>query len=45
MTLPDTVYQEMRDLAIHMINGIGQFAGGCNIQFAVNPENDEIIGI
>ena len=45
MTLPDTVYQEMRDLAIHMINGIGQFAGGCNIQFSVNPENDEIIGI
>ena len=45
MTLPDTVYQEMRDLAIKMMNGIGQFAGGCNIQFAVNPENDEIIGI
>ena len=45
MTLPDTVYQEMRNLAIKMMNGIGQFAGGCNIQFAVNPENDEIIGI
>jgi carbamoyl-phosphate synthase large subunit len=45
MTLPDTVYQEMRDLSIRMINGIGQFAGGCNVQFAVNPENDEIIGI
>jgi carbamoyl-phosphate synthase large subunit len=45
MTLPDTVYQEMRDLAIKMMNGIGQFAGGCNIQFAVNPENDQIIGI
>ena len=45
MTLPDTVYQEMRDLAIKMMNGIGEFAGGCNIQFAVNPENDEIIGI
>lgn len=45
MTLPDTVYQEMRDLSIKMIHGIGQFAGGCNVQFAVNPDNDEIIGI
>lgn len=45
MTLPDTVYQKMRDLAIKMMNGIGQFAGGCNVQFAVNPENDDIIGI
>ena len=45
MTLPDTVYQHMRDLAIRMMNGIGKFAGGCNVQFAVNPENDEIIGI
>lgn len=46
MTLPDTVYQHMRDLAIRMMNGIGQFAGGCNVQFSVNPDNDdEIIGI
>jgi len=45
MTLPDTVYQEMRNLAIKMMNGIGQFAGGCNVQFAVNPEDDQIIGI
>ena len=45
MTLPDTVYQEMRDLAIKMMNGIGMFAGGCNVQFSVNPQNDEIIGI
>ncbi|MGE0770728.1 MAG: carbamoyl-phosphate synthase large subunit [Cyclobacteriaceae bacterium] len=45
MTLPDTVYQRMRDLAIRMMNGIGQFAGGCNVQFAVNPETDDIIGI
>ena len=45
MTLPDTVYQEMRNLAIKMMNGIGQFAGGCNVQFAVNPENDDIIAI
>ncbi|GAB5525962.1 MAG: carbamoyl-phosphate synthase large subunit [Roseivirga sp.] len=45
MTLPDTVYQAMRDLSILMINGIGQFAGGCNVQFAVNPEDDTIVGI
>ncbi len=45
MTLPDTVYQKMRDLAIKMMNGIGTFAGGCNVQFSVNPENDDIIGI
>src|SRR5688572_31619772 len=46
MTLPDTIYQKMRDLAIKMMNGIGQFAGGCNVQFALNPDNyDEIIGI
>ena len=46
MTLPDTVYQRMRDLAIKMMNGIGQFAGGCNVQFSLDPNNDEnIIGI
>jgi carbamoyl-phosphate synthase large subunit len=45
MTLPDTLYQKMRDLAIRMMNSIGQFAGGCNVQFAVNPVNDEIMGI
>ncbi|MEK6781768.1 MAG: carbamoyl-phosphate synthase large subunit [Bacteroidota bacterium] len=45
MTLPDTVYQNMRDLAIKMMNGIGRFAGGCNVQFSVNPNTDEIIGI
>jgi carbamoyl-phosphate synthase large subunit len=45
MTLPDTVYQEMRNLAIKMMNGIGQFAGGCNVQFAVNPDDDTIVGI
>ena len=40
MTLSDTTYQRMRDLAIKCMNAIGQFAGGCNIQFAVNPENE-----
>jgi carbamoyl-phosphate synthase large subunit len=43
LTLPDTVYQRLRDLAILMMNGIGQFAGGCNVQFSVNPANDEEI--
>ncbi len=45
MTLPDTVYQNMRDLAKRMMNAIGQFAGGCNVQFAVDPDTDDIIGI
>ncbi|MBD1398623.1 carbamoyl-phosphate synthase large subunit [Pontibacter sp. JH31] len=45
MTLPDTVYQQMRDLAIKMMNGIGQFAGGCNVQFSVSPDDDTIIAI
>ena len=46
MTLPDTTYQMMRDMAIKMMNGIGQFAGGCNVQFALNPKNyEEIVGI
>lgn len=45
MTLPDTVYQEMRNLAIKMMNGIGEFAGGCNVQFSVSPVDDTIIGI
>ena len=45
MTLPDTIYQRMRDMSIMMMNGIGEFAGGCNVQFAVNPNTDEIVGI
>jgi carbamoyl-phosphate synthase large subunit len=45
MTLPDTIYQKMRDMAIMMMNGIGQFAGGCNVQFSLNPVTDEIIAI
>ena len=46
MTLSDTAYQKMRDLAIKVMNAIGNFAGGCNIQFSVNPKNeDEIIVI
>ncbi|TBH75729.1 carbamoyl-phosphate synthase large subunit [Aquirufa nivalisilvae] len=45
MTLPDTIYQRMRDMAIMMMNAIGKFAGGCNVQFALNPETDDIIAI
>src|SRR5690554_6416678 len=46
MTLSDTCYQLMRDMAIHMMRSIGDFAGGCNVQFAVSPdENEDIIAI
>jgi carbamoyl-phosphate synthase large subunit len=40
MTLSDTAYQKMRDMAIKCMNGIGHFAGGCNIQFSLNPANE-----
>ena len=44
MTLSDRTYQRMRDMAIKMIRAIGNFAGGCNVQFAVSPdEREEII--
>jgi len=46
MTLSDAAYQRMRDLAIKMMRSIGDFAGGCNVQFAVSPdEKEEIISI
>lgn len=46
MTLSDTTFQKMRDMAIHMMRSIGNFAGGCNVQFAVSPdEKEEIIAI
>src|SRR5918993_2050852 len=45
MTLSDTAYQEMRNTAIRMMRALGNFAGGCNVQFAMNPENEEIIAI
>ena len=46
MTLSDTAYQRMRDMAIHMMRSIGDFAGGCNVQFAVSPdEKEDIIAI
>ena len=46
MTLSDTTYQKMRDMAIHMMRSIGDFEGGCNVQFAVSPdEKEDIIAI
>lgn len=46
MTLSDTTYQKMRELAIRMMRSIGDFAGGCNVQFAVSDdENEDIIAI
>ncbi|CAM3882779.1 carbamoyl-phosphate synthase large subunit [Mucilaginibacter galii] len=45
MTLSDRCYQEMRNQAIKMMRAIGNFAGGCNVQFSVNPANEDIIAI
>ena len=46
MTLSDTCYQRMRDMAIKMMRSIGDFSGGCNVQFAVSPdENEDIIAV
>jgi len=41
MTLSDTCYQKMRNAAIKMMRSIGTFAGGCNVQFAVSPDDKE----
>ena len=46
MTLSDTTYQRMRDMAIKMMRSIGDFSGGCNVQFAVSPdEREDIVAI
>ena len=46
MTLSDTCYQKMRDMAIKMMRSIGDFSGGCNVQFAVSPdEKEDIIAV
>ena len=45
MTLSDTAFQLMRNTAIRMMRELGNFAGGCNVQFALNPETEEIIAI
>ncbi len=43
MTLSDTGFQLMRNTAIRMMRALGNFAGGCNVQFAMNPQTEEII--
>ncbi|MEO6813143.1 MAG: carbamoyl-phosphate synthase large subunit [Ginsengibacter sp.] len=45
MTLSDTAYQKMRNTGIAIMRNLGNFAGGCNIQFALNPHDEEIIAI
>jgi carbamoyl-phosphate synthase large subunit len=45
MTLSDTAFQLMRNTAIMMMRDLGNFSGGCNVQFALNPETEEIIAI
>ncbi len=44
-TLTDREYQRMRDIGIKIIRGVGVDTGGCNIQFAVNPDTGRIIVI
>jgi carbamoyl-phosphate synthase large subunit len=45
MTLSDTAMQLMRNTAVTMMRDLGNFAGGCNVQFALNPATEEIIAI
>src|SRR6195952_70594 len=45
MTLSDRCYQDMRNQAIKMMRAIGNFAGGCNVQFSVDPATENIIAI
>ncbi len=45
MTLSDTAYQRMRDEAIQAMRSLGNFAGGCNIQFSIEPESEKLIVI
>jgi carbamoyl-phosphate synthase large subunit len=45
MTLTDREYQKLRDISIDVIRAVGVDTGGCNIQFAVNPDDGRIIVI
>lgn len=45
MTLSDTAYQEMRNKGIQMMRRMGKFAGGCNVQFAMDPATENIIAV
>jgi len=45
MTLSDKAFQKMRNQAIVLMRSLGNFAGGCNVQFAINPANEDLIVI
>jgi carbamoyl-phosphate synthase large subunit len=45
MTLSDTAFQEMRNKAILMMRSLGNFSGGCNVQFAINPDTEDLIAV
>lgn len=45
MTLSDAAFQHMRNDAITMMRALGNFSGGCNVQFALNPENEDLIAV
>ncbi|MEN9569956.1 MAG: hypothetical protein RL172_1187 [Bacteroidota bacterium] len=45
MTLSDTAFQDMRNTAIRMMRNLGNFAGGCNVQFAMEPHTEQIIAV
>ena len=45
MTLSDTAYQNMRNTGVRIMRDLGNFAGGCNVQFALNPQTEELIAI
>ncbi len=45
MTLSDTAYQNMRDWAIKMMRSLGNFSGGCNVQFAMDPMTERLIAV
>src|SRR5687768_4877405 len=45
MTLSDTAFQDMRNKAILMMRSLGNFSGGCNVQFALNPDTEELIAV
>ncbi|MBK9732129.1 MAG: carbamoyl-phosphate synthase large subunit [Chitinophagaceae bacterium] len=45
MTLSDTGYQQMRNMAMLMMRSLGNFAGGCNVQFAMDPETENLIAV
>ena len=45
MTLSDSAFQDMRNKAILMMRSLGNFSGGCNVQFALNPSTEELIAV